>query len=466
MDFLPIFFQIKGETCLVVGGGNVASRKARLLARAGGVVDVVAVNIAAELKATVESSGGRWREGSYSDDDLNGKVLVIAATSDKALNAQVVGSAHHRRIPVNVVDNPDLGSVVLPSVIDRSPVIVAVSSGGKSPVLTRMLRSKIESVIPSAYGKLATLVGDFRTRVKERLTDIESRKNFWEDVLQGPIAEMVFSGKQQAAAAMLEQKIDTNNQSVERVGEVYLVGAGPGDPDLLTFKALRLMQQADVVLYDRLVSEQIVDLTRRDAERIYVGKRRADHSVPQQDINDLLVSLANQGKRVLRLKGGDPFIFGRGGEEIEKLAEYKIPFQVVPGITAASGCSAYAGIPLTHRDYAQSVRFITGHLRDDSIDLPWPELIYDKQTIVFYMGLVGLPVICEQLIAHGRPATTPIALVQQGTTPMQRVIVSTLSDMPSRAVVEKVRAPTLLIVGDVVNLHEKLAWFEGGMPAS
>ena len=226
------------------------------------------------------------------------------------------------------------------------------------------------------------------------------------------------------------------------------------------------MQQADVVLYDRLVSEQIVDLTRRDAERIYVGKRRADHSVPQQDINDLLVSLANQGKRVLRLKGGDPFIFGRGGEEIEKLAEYKIPFQVVPGITAASGCSAYAGIPLTHRDYAQSVRFITGHLRDDSIDLPWPELIYDKQTIVFYMGLVGLPVICEQLIAHGRPATTPIALVQQGTTPMQRVIVSTLSDMPARAVVEKVRAPTLLIVGDVVNLHEKLAWFEGGMPAS
>lgn len=464
MDYLPLFFQLTGKACLIIGGGSIATRKARLLVSAGAMIHVVAIEISAELKTMAESSGGSWREGGFRDDDMHNQFLVIAASSDSALNERVSLVAHERNILVNVVDNPALCSIILPAIIDRSPVVIAVSSGGKSPVLARMLRAKIESVVPSAYGKLATFVGEFRNRIKQRLPDVDARKRFWEEALQGPIAEMVFAGKYKAAADMLEQQINTNQPKISN-GEVYLVGAGPGDPDLLTFKALRLMQQADVVLYDRLVSEQIVNLTRREADKIYVGKQRANHALPQRDINELLVSLANEGKKVLRLKGGDPFIFGRGGEEIEMLAEHKIPFQIVPGITAASGCSTYAGIPLTHRDYAQSVRFITGHLQNGSIDLPWSDLVSDKQTLVFYMGLIGLPIICKQLVAHGRAATTPIALVQQGTTTMQRVLTSNLADMPSLAIAEKVHAPTILIVGNVVKLRNKLAWFEGDKPA-
>ncbi len=462
MDFLPLYYQLNNKPCLIVGGGQVALRKASLLQRAGAAIYVVALEINTELQQLAEKSGGQSRIGQYQSSDLDGRFLVIAATDVESLNAQVSKDAQQRHIPVNVVDNPDLCSFILPAIIDRSPLIISVSSGGKSPVLARMLRSKIESIIPSAYGQLARLVGSFRDRVKKRFHDIDERRNFWEETLQGPIAEMVFAGKQDVAEEMLQQQLAGSIQPSPS-GEVYLVGAGPGDPDLLTFKALRLMQKADVVLYDRLVSKQIVDLTRRDAEKIYVGKARSDHAVPQQDINQLLVSLAKQGKRVVRLKGGDPFIFGRGGEEIEELVQHRIPFQVVPGITAASGCAAYSGIPLTHRDYAQSVRFVTGHLKDGTADLPWAELAYNKQTLVFYMGLVGLPTICEKLIEHGKPENTPIALIQQGTTPNQQVISSTLKQMPATLQKKQVKAPTLIIVGDVVKLREKLAWFERGI---
>lgn len=289
--------------------------------------------------------------------------------------------------------------------------------------------------------------------------DVNQRRGFWETVFQGPIAERQLAGQGAEAERLLQAMVD--GAPVQQGGEVYLVGAGPGDPDLLTFRALRLMQQADVVLYDRLVAPAIIEMCRRDAERIYVGKRRADHAVPQDQINRLLVDLARQGKRVLRLKGGDPFIFGRGGEEIEELAEHCIPFQVVPGITAASGCSAYAGIPLTHRDYAQSVRFVTGHLKDGTSNLPWHDLVAPAQTLVFYMGLVGLPTICAELIRHGRAASTPAALVQQGTTRNQRVFTGTLADLPELVAQHEVHAPTLVIVGEVVQLRDKLAWFEG-----
>jgi uroporphyrin-III C-methyltransferase/precorrin-2 dehydrogenase/sirohydrochlorin ferrochelatase len=336
--------------------------------------------------------------------------------------------------------------------------MIAVSSGGKSPVLARMMRSRLEASIPAAYGRLANLVGQFRDAVKTRFADIEDRRHFWEQTLQGPVAEMVFAGNEKAAATMLGDAIKKG--AVEVGGEVYLIGAGPGDPDLMTFKALRLLQRADVVLYDRLVAPAIVDMCRKDAERVYVGKARSDHAVPQQDINMLLVKYAQEGKKVARLKGGDPFIFGRGGEEIEELAEQKIPFQVVPGITAAAGCASYAGIPLTHRDYAQSVRFVTGHLKDHSINLPWEELVKPAQTVVFYMGLVGLPTICEKMIAFGRSANTPIAVVQQGTTPDQKVVVATLATMVDALKQEPVQAPTLIIVGEVVKLREKLAWYE------
>ncbi|WP_374323074.1 siroheme synthase CysG [Aquipseudomonas alcaligenes] len=458
MDFLPLFHKLQGRVVLVVGGGEVALRKARLLSDAGGQLRVVAPEVRGELTAL--AGEGRVHLRGYDSADLQGVALVIAATDDEPLNARISAEAQALGIPVNVVDAPALCSVIFPAIVDRSPLIVAVTSGGDAPVLARLIRAKIETWIPSTYGQLASLAKKFRERVKQLFPDVQQRRVFWEDVFQGQIAESVFAGKLGEGERLLEAKIA--GAAPRALGEVYLVGAGPGDSDLLTFRALRLMQQADVVLYDRLVAPAIIELCRRDAERIYVGKRRAEHAVPQEEINQLLVDLAKQGKRVLRLKGGDPFIFGRGGEEIEQLAAEGIPFQVVPGITAASGCAAYAGIPLTHRDHAQSVRFVTGHLKDGSTDLPWTDLVAPGQTLVFYMGLVGLPQICQALIDHGRAADTPAALVQQGTTQNQRVFTGTLANLPQLVAEHEVHAPTLVIVGEVVTLREKLAWFDKG----
>jgi uroporphyrin-III C-methyltransferase / precorrin-2 dehydrogenase / sirohydrochlorin ferrochelatase len=458
MDYLPLFTLLKDRRCVVVGGGAIALRKAHLLAKAGANVFVIAPEIQSELVQLAKDSGGDCALRSYQSSDIDNTALVIAATDDESVNAQVSRDALAQHTPVNVVDNPALCSVILPSIIDRSPLMIAIGSGGQSPVLARQLRAKLESLIPATYGRLAHLVGKFRQKAAHTFPDVDTRRKFWEEILEGPIAEFVFAGREEVAESELARRLNAGKLKDE-VGEVYLVGAGPGDPDLLTFKALRLMQKADVVLYDRLVAPEIIDLTRRDAEKIYVGKARADHAVPQGDINQLLVDLARQGKKVLRLKGGDPFIFGRGGEEIEKLAEHNIPFQVVPGITAASGCAAYAGIPLTHRDYAQSVRFVTGHLKNNTTDLPWGELVHANQTVVFYMGLVGLHAICTQLIAHGRAPETPIALIQQGTTRHQRVLTGTLADMSVRVQNAGIKAPTLIIVGEVVQLHATLAWF-------
>lgn len=459
MDFLPLFHNLRGRRVLVVGGGEIALRKARLLAEAGACLQVVAPQIEDELRDLVKAGGGELRLRGYRAEDLDGCVLVIAATDDEVLNARVSGDAGQRSLPVNVVDAPALCSVIFPAIVDRSPLMVAVSSGGDAPVLTRLMRARLETLIPAAYGRLAGLAQRFRERVKQRFADVQQRRVFWEEVFQGPVAERVLAGRDAEAERLLLSALESSQEC--HLGEVYLVGAGPGDPDLLTFRALRLMQQADVVLYDRLVAPAIVDMCRRDAERIYVGKRRSEHALPQEQINQQLVALAKQGKRVLRLKGGDPFIFGRGGEEIEELAAEGIAFQVVPGITAASGCASYAGIPLTHRDYAQSVRFVTGHLKDHSCDLPWVDLVAPGQTLVFYMGLVGLPLICEQLICHGRAADTPAALIQQGTTRNQRVFTGTLANLPQLVAEHKVHAPTLVIVGEVVTLRQKLAWFEG-----
>ncbi|AVD91205.1 MULTISPECIES: siroheme synthase CysG [Pseudomonas] len=459
MDYLPLFHKLQGGRVLVVGGGEIALRKARLLADAGGVLRVVAPDVDGQLAALAREGGGEVLVRGYQAADLIGCRLVIAATDDPGLNAQVSADAQALSLPVNVVDAPALCTVIFPAIVDRSPLVIAVSSGGDAPVLARLIRAKLEAWIPSAYGELAGLAARFRHKVKSLYPDVNQRRGFWETVFQGPIAERQLAGQGAEAERLLQAMVD--GAPVQQGGEVYLVGAGPGDPDLLTFRALRLMQQADVVLYDRLVAPAIIDMCRRDAERIYVGKRRADHSVPQDQINRLLVDLARQGKRVLRLKGGDPFIFGRGGEEIEELAEHGIPFQVVPGITAASGCSAYGGIPLTHRDYAQSVRFVTGHLKDGTSNLPWNDLVAPAQTLVFYMGLVGLPTICAELIRHGRAASTPAALVQQGTTRNQRVFTGTLADLPDLVAQHEVHAPTLVIVGEVVQLRDKLAWFEG-----
>lgn len=460
MDFLPVNLDLKGQPVLVVGGGAVAQRKAELLARAQAVVSVVAPDIRGELEALANRSGGLAVRERYAAPVLAGKTLVVAATDDEDVNAQVSRDAKSRGILVNVVDRPALCTFIFPAIVDRSPVIISVSSGGAAPVLARLVRARIETLIPAAYGRLAALASRFRGRVKEKLGSGDARRRFWENVLSGPIAERVFSGQDAQADQLLERALDTAAQREARhVGEVYLVGGGPGDPDLLTFRALRLMQQADVVLYDRLVSPGVLDLVRRDAERIYVGKKRDDHAVPQEGINALLVRLAQEGKRVCRLKGGDPFIFGRGGEEIEDLAAAGIPFQVVPGITAAAGCAAYAGIPLTHREHAQSVRFVTAHGKGGDPRLDWKSLATANETLCFYMGLVTLPLLCRELVQAGMPPTMPVALVERGTTPEHRVHVGTLATIGQVIAGRDVHAPTMIIVGTVVTLHEKLAWY-------
>ena len=442
---------------VLIGGGTVATRKARLLLRAGANLTVVAPEISTELEQQIADHGGVWQQSRYRETDIHGKKLVVAATPDSVTNEQVYRDATALSLPVNVVDAPHLCSFIFPSIVDRDPLLIAISSSGKSPVLARILRRKIEALIPAAYGRLADFAGRFRQLVKQSIAEETPRRLFWEQAMEGALAEQVLAGRDDEAEALLRERL--LDSSALHGGEVYLIGAGPGDPDLMTFKAARLLQSADVVLYDRLVSPLIVDLARRDAERIYVGKKRAEHAVAQTDINQLLLGLAQQGKRVVRLKGGDPFIFGRGGEEIELLARHNIPFQVVPGITAASGAACYAGIPLTHRDYAQSVRFVAGYLKGDKVEHDWSKLQSTTETLVFYMGLIGLPVICEQLQAHGRSADTPVALVERGTLPEQRVLLGTLSTMVDVVQRERPTAPTLIIVGDVVRLHEDLAWF-------
>jgi uroporphyrin-III C-methyltransferase / precorrin-2 dehydrogenase / sirohydrochlorin ferrochelatase len=458
MQYLPIFLDVRHKPCLVVGGGEVAVRKVASLLRAGAAVTLVAPDLAEPLRQKLAERTFVHREREFDAADLDGALLVIAATADRAVNRRVAELANARGIPVNVVDQAADSSFIMPSVIDRSPVVVAVSTGAASPVLARLLRTRLESVIPAGYGRLAELCARYRDQVKTRFADQRDRRRFWDRVLQGGVAERVFSGHLDEADAAMELELHAATPAIG-VGEVYLVGAGPGDPDLLTFRALRLMQQADVVVYDRLVAKPILDMTRRDARRVYVGKERNNHAVRQEEINRLLANLAKEGHRVLRLKGGDPFIFGRGGEEIDTLAAERIPFQVVPGITAASGCAAYAGIPLTHRDYAQSVTFVTGHLKDGTMDLNWPQLAQPRQTLVFYMGLVGLPVIVRELTAHGVSPKMPVALVQQGTTHLQRVYTGSLANILDVIETDPPKPPTLVIVGEVVNLRDKLNWY-------
>ena len=459
MDYLPIFLEVKNKRCLVVGGGPVATGKVENLVSAGAQVHVVAPQISEQLQQLVTASVCEWQERSFCLSDLEAHYLVIAATNDRELNTQIVKAAQQRNILANAVSGPRKGNFLMPAIIDRSPLLAAVATHGGSPSLSRFVRSRIESTIPPSFGRLAQLASDLRALVKQRLPTIERRRAFWDDVFNGPIAEMVFAGNETQALAALHGALDNEAKAGTRLGAVYLVGAGPGDPDLLSLRAMRLIRQADVVVYDRLVSKEILSFVRADAEKIYAGKRRGEHTIPQPDINQLLTRLAREGKRVLRLKGGDPFIFGRGGEEIATLADERIPFEVVPGITAAAGCAAYAGIPLTHREYAQSCVFVTGNLKDGTVDLNWQALAVAQQTIVIYMGLVGLEIIAAELIAHGLAPTTPAALIQQGTTPTQKTIISSIHNLAAEVRAHDVQPPTLVIIGEVVKLHNKLNWF-------
>ena len=456
MEIFPISLKLQQQRCLIVGGGHIAYRKALLLAKAGAKIDVLAPEIDDSLLQLVQQSQGQYVQDVFSSSTaLRHYRLVIAATDNNRVNQQVFAACEAENVLVNSVDDPPHCRFMVPAIIDRSPLVISVASNGTSPVLSRQIRTQLESSIPHGMGKLAEFSGQWRAAVKQKIVNPEERRIFWEELYASPLKEQVFN-----------DNLDAANQSIQHAlvewqtpkGEVYLVGAGPGDPELLTLKALRLMQQADVVIYDRLVSAPILELCRRDAEKVYVGKARSNHAVPQEGINALLVKYAQAGKRVCRLKGGDPFIFGRGGEEIQELYEAGVSFQVVPGITAASGCAAYAGIPLTHRDYAQSVRFLTGHLKEGSPELPWSELVYENQTLVLYMGLVGLESICAKLIAHGQRADMPVALISKGTTPEQKVVVGTLADIASKVAQHHIQAPTLTIIGEVVNLREQLKW--------
>ncbi len=456
MDIFPISLKLQQQRCLIVGGGHIALRKATLLAKAGAIIDIVAPEIEEQLLQLVATTNGQHFVDVFSEKFLSTPYrLVIAATNDPQVNKTVFEQCEVRNLLVNSVDDIPHCRFMVPAIIDRSPLVISVASNGTSPVLSRQIRTQLETSIPHGMGKLAEFSGKWRNQVKEKISNPDERRIFWENLYASPLKEQVFNDNLDVADSMLEQALQ---EWKAPKGEVYLVGAGPGDPELLTLKALRLMQQADVVIYDRLVSQPILELCRRDATKIYVGKARSNHSVPQDGINALLVEYAQQGKRVCRLKGGDPFIFGRGGEEIQELFQAGVPFQVVPGITAASGCSAYAGIPLTHRDYAQSVRFLTGHLKEGSPELPWNELVYENQTLVLYMGLVGLERICEQLIAHGQRPDMPVALISKGTTPEQKVVVGSLADIASKVTEHQIHAPTLTIIGEVVRLREQLQW--------
>ena len=460
MDFLPLFLNLRERRCVVVGGGSVAERKLALLLRAGARVSVVAPALTPELSRLAAAGTIDLVARAFAPGDVVGATLVIAATDDGALNESVAAAAAASGVLVNVVDQPGAGDVIMPSIVDRSPVIIAIGSGGNAPVLARMLRAKLESMIPLAYGELASLLGALRGKVRRAIPDLVARRRFWERTLEGPAAELLFAGRRADAVNAIERRLRDGEIERPPVGEVFLIGTGPGDPDLLTFRALRLMQSADVVVYDRLVSSEIVDLCRRDAERIFVGKAPGRHGLAQAEINQLLISLARTGKRAARLKGGDPFVFGRGGEEIEDLAAAGIMFQVVPGITAALGCAAYAGIPLTHRDFAQRCVFITGHQRDDGSAPDWAALVQPRQTIVVYMGAATLPSLCQNLLAHGMAGTMPAAIVEQGTTPAQRVITATVATLAARAAEAVCKPPLLVIIGEVVSLRERLQWFE------
>ncbi|MEX3024629.1 siroheme synthase CysG [Proteus sp. STS61-E] len=455
MDYFPIFCQLKDKPCLLVGGGEIAERKARLLMEAGAIISVIAPSFTGQFMQWHTEQKLNCITGIFNEVHLSGKWLVIAATDSEQVNQQVFQSATEDQIFCNVVDSPEQASFIMPSVIDRSPIVVAISSGGKAPVLARILREKIEQLLPNYLGALAQLAGKLREQIKQRFSSMSARRYFWEQffadkTLQAEIEAQRDDGIERRISALLSE-----NQQPQ--GSVVLVGAGPGDAGLMTIKGLQQCQQADVVVYDRLVSDDVMALVRRDAQRIYVGKQTGFHCVPQDEINQILIKEATAGKRVVRLKGGDPFIFGRGSEELEALIEHHIPFSVIPGITAASGCTTYAGIPLTHRDYAQSVRFITGHGKGLN-EAQWQCIAQKNQTLVFYMGLSKALYIQQMLLSQNMCATMPVAIIEKGTLTTQKVIVGQLRQLAEMA--ETMESPALIIVGEVVSLNEKLQWFQ------
>ena len=517
MNTFPLFFKLENRKVLIVGGGDVALRKADLLSRAGAAITILAPDISTEIQALLSDDKHELIYKNYNKSYMTGARVIIAATDDETLNHQIHADATALNIPVNVVDTPHLCDFIFPAIVDRNPIVIGISSNGKAPVLARLLRARLETLIPQGYGKLAKLAGEFRSEVKRKIPTLTGRRQFWERAFEGQVSQLMFAGNEREATAQLKADLDSTvaaledsanhsvdpdahnpsnspatttsqhsqshiteslsastpvatdkltttqhnniNQAQAAVGEVYIVGAGPGDPELLTFKALRLMQQADIVYYDALVSPQVLDLCRRDADKVFVGKKRSNHAVAQLGINELLINSAKQGRRVVRLKGGDPFIFGRGGEEIESLRAHGVPYQVVPGITAANAAASYAGIPLTHRDHSQSVRFVTGFLKAGAPNEKFENLLDTNETVVFYMGLHSLARLTTGLINAGRSPETPIAIVSNASMPNQQVLTGTLESIVALQEQNQLPTPALLIMGDVVALHDDLAWY-------
>ena len=461
MDHLPIFLDVKGKKVLVDGGNTAAARRVERALSAGAHVHVFCPNMSDEFRTLRDHPGVTHHLRAPGPEDFIDCVVAYGASEIEERDKKLYDMAKEAKVLVNVADVTKYCDFITPSIVDRSPLVVAISSGGNAPVIARILRARIEVMLPAAYGRLAAFVGTFRDKVMAKLTSTESRRHFWENTIEGQAGDHFLAGDEEKAAARLEADLEAAATGAEtaQMGEVFLVGAGPGDPDLLTFRALHIMQRADVVLFDRLVSDEIMTLVRRDAERVYVGKSPQQHTMVQEDISELMVELAKQGKRVLRLKGGDPFIFGRGGEELALLAEHKVPFQVIPGITAASGCASYAGIPLTHRDHAQSCVLITAHGRDGVLDLDWDRLVRPDQTVVVYMGLSSVGILSEQFIKHGLDSGTPAAVVDNGTRANQQVVAGNLGNIAKRVEESAIKGPALIIIGSVVSLREELKWF-------
>jgi uroporphyrin-III C-methyltransferase / precorrin-2 dehydrogenase / sirohydrochlorin ferrochelatase len=462
MHYFPAFFDLTAQKVLIVGGGEVALRKLALLERSGAKVTLVAPEIRPEVaeRAAAGKIEAVLRE--FVPSDLDGARLVIIATSRRAVNRWIAALSEARGIPVNVVDDREASRFIVPAIVDRDPVLVAISTGGASPVLARRLRERLEALIPQRLGNLALWLQTLRRTARRRLPSIDARRRFFEHIVDGVAARRFVEGDTHGAEKMAQQLLAQASGSAREAGEVTLVGAGPGDPELLTLKALRALQDADVILHDRLVPSAVLDMARRDARRICVGKAAGGIGSTQAEINALLIEQALQGLRVVRLKGGDPFIFGRGGEELEALQKARIRFSVIPGITAAAGCAAYAGIPLTHRDHAHSVTFVTGHGDGDGREPDYPALAKPGITAVFYMGLARVQHIASKLVQHGAPETLPAALIAQGTLENQRVVSGTLATIAAAAARAGLESPALLVVGEVVSLHDSLAWFNTG----
>ena len=458
MESFPIFLNIKNKPITVIGGGDIALRKVKLLIKVKPKITLISKVICKELKEMLLEHNHKIIKKSFQEKDLENPILIVAATNNTKLNKKITIIAQQKNILINVVDQPELCTFTMGSIIERDSLVISISSGGKAPVLVRSIREKIEMLIPQSYSELVKFAGNLRSIVKKKIQSGVKRRVFWEDFFKSDYVQNFILTPKKLNQRLFNKIL--SGMKNKRIGEVYLVGAGPGERDLLTIRALHLMQKCDVCIYDNLVSKDILEMVRRDADIIYAGKKQDQHTLSQDKINILLIKFAKQGKRVLRLKGGDPFIFGRGGEEIESLMKNKISFQVVPGITAANGIASYSGIPLTHRDHAQSCLFLTGHLKDGALDFDWPKLIINNQTIVIYMGLLSLKELVDNLLQHGMLKKMPIAIIESGTTSKQKVIIGMLSNIKPKVEKAKIKSPALIIIGKVVSLRNKLNWFK------